>query len=220
MECSAISIVLTALLASTANAFQATSVSGFYRIEVELGMLENTMGYQANGQYCDEITACDPVVYTSIDVEKPLSNWPSKTPAEQIMLTWRRNTNSYAINQTVYKDICGGGLSNVNARIEIMDEDFLGKYDLIEQFECKFFPPIADTVSGVAQDDVTSYYKEWAPYTECKANHQPNKIRLTFRWRVYPIEMAECGMERTANQVSSPRAVAALPVTLPVQTAA
>ena len=43
--------------------------------------------------------------------EKPLAQWPTKTPSEQVMLTWRRNTNSFEVNQTVYKDICGGGLS-------------------------------------------------------------------------------------------------------------
>lgn len=43
--------------------------------------------------------------------EKPLAQWPSKASAEQTMLTWKRNTNSYEINQTISKDICGGGLS-------------------------------------------------------------------------------------------------------------
>ncbi|OQV22825.1 hypothetical protein BV898_03259 [Hypsibius exemplaris] len=186
--------ILAGVISTGRAAIQTTSVSGFYRIEVQLGHLENTLGYQANGQFCDEMTACDPVIYTSIDVEKPLAPWPTKTPTDQIMLTWRRNTNSYEINQTIYKDICGGGLSNVNARIEVMDEDFLGKYDLIEQFECKFFPPIADTTAtGDSLQELS--YREFTPLSECQAKHQPTKLRLFFRWRVYPIDMAECGTD-------------------------
>jgi len=172
----------------TSTALHATSVTGFYRIEVELGHMENVMGTQANGQYCDEITACDPIIYTYVDVEKPLAAWPAKAASEQIMLTWRRNTNSYEINQTIYKDICGGGLSNVNARVEIMDEDFFGKYDLIERFDCKFYPPAAEVANGISQLGASSYYREWAPMSECQAVHIKPKgaqVRLMFRWRVF-----------------------------------
>jgi len=194
-----------------ATSLMTASVSGFYRIEIELGHFENALGYQANGQYCDEVTACDPIIYTYIDVEKPLAPWPAKTSPEQTMLTWRRNTNTYEINQTISKDICGGGLSNVNARIEVMDEDFLGKYDLIEQFECKFFPPIAESVSGISQQELASFYKEWADMKECQAKHQPTKIRLFFRWRVYPLEMAECGVPPKPTQVISTVTVVPVP---------
>lgn len=55
-------------VAGSSLALHTTSVSGFYRIEVELGHLENTLGYQADGQFCDEVTACDPVIYTYLDV--------------------------------------------------------------------------------------------------------------------------------------------------------
>ena len=104
-----------------------------------------------------------------------------------------------------------------------MDEDFLGKYDLIEQFECKFFPTIADNANKGGRQPDPSTYKEWTPLTECHAKHQPTKLRyglnatcklyflfyivsslcfsflpffrLFFRWRVFPIDMAECGTE-------------------------
>lgn len=65
---------------------------------------------------------------------------------------------------------------NVNLRVEIMDEDFLGKYDLIEQFECKFFPAVADQpVNQFAADPDT--FKSWTLMEECAAKHLPAKIR-------------------------------------------
>ncbi|GAV06366.1 hypothetical protein RvY_16375 [Ramazzottius varieornatus] len=191
------SITFAVMVASAVGAPLRTSVIGFYRIEVELGELENSQGYQANGQFCDEVTQCDPVIYAYIDVEKPLSPWPAKNPTDMNMLTWMRNSNSYGINSTTVKDICGGGLGNINARIEVQDEDFLGKYDLIEQFECKFYPTIADRLGGQENDidRTAARFKEWTPFSECTAKHQPEKLRLFYRWRVYAIDISECGQE-------------------------
>lgn len=163
--------------------------------------------------------------------EQPKGEWPGAADKPQglEMLTWKRNSNTYAVNQTVRKDICGGALrvggpkpcftndplkmffstQNVNLRVEVLDEDFFGKYDLIEQFECKFVPHIVQDprVDGT----------EWTLLDNCRGRHQNEKIkceqfvslhhpvtrfllfRLTYRWRVYEISPAECGKKSAAK---------------------
>ena len=47
------------------------------------------------------------------------------------------------------------------------------------QFECKFYPTIADKLAsqdGIL-DDAAHLYKDWSPFSECKAKHQPEKLR-------------------------------------------
>jgi hypothetical protein len=65
-------------------------------------------------------------------------------------------------------------LQNVNARVEVQDEDFLGKYDLIEQFECKFFPSIVERGNSLTGE---AEFQQWTAQTECLAKHQPTKLR-------------------------------------------
>jgi hypothetical protein len=83
-----------------------------------------------------------------------------------------------------------------------LDEDFFGKYDVIEQFECKFFPRIItdNRFDGAA----------WSVLDECKAKHQPLKIKLFYRWRVYVISDENCGTQAQIKKspeapLSSPR---------------
>ena len=72
-----------------------------------------------------------------------------------------------------------------------MDYDFMTLYDLIEEFDCRL-PGFIPREGSVVFDKNTL---EWSSIKDCVAVNRPGKVKLTYRWRAYPIMASDCGIQ-------------------------
>ncbi|OQV25415.1 hypothetical protein BV898_01091 [Hypsibius exemplaris] len=166
----------------------------YIRIDTEVIQLLNPQGLLATKKSCDSLSKCDPRVSVFLDTDKPLAAWPgAKTVPEYTVLFEVSNTDSPIINKNVSKNICGGSVGKVNLRVDVVDVN-VGSNALIEDFECLF---TAD-YRLVARDLSSA---EWSPAQDCKPQHANNDIRLQYRYRIYDIPQAQCGIGLPAKKM-------------------
>lgn len=166
----------------------------FFRIEVEIQKLENVGSLRSDGKECDWKSKCDPVVSAAIDIEKPVSAFPGATPPVN---TWptiftATDNDSPTIGASVNRDVCGGAVNKVNARVNILDADTPGLSDTINQFDCVYRLEASD----IAEDALSA---KWSAPFECTAYFQASKMKLYARQRAYQISEAICAGPKPAG---------------------
>ncbi|XP_055337099.1 uncharacterized protein LOC129587390 [Paramacrobiotus metropolitanus] len=161
------------------------------RVEFLLSDLKNDHGILTTGKRCDgrgSTRKCDTVITASIDTDTPSKAWPGYKPTSQ----WTKvleadERESMAVNKIISKDICGSSSSRrsfdrANLRVLVADKDPGNKFSPIEQFECMSGREVA-TRRGSS---------DWSPVQPCKAKFNPDKVKLNYQWRAYPISNSEC----------------------------
>ncbi|GAV06367.1 hypothetical protein RvY_16376 [Ramazzottius varieornatus] len=177
------------------NTEHAVQPSRFFRVEVLFTHLENIDGRTYNGKRCDIVTKCDPIVYTFIDMEIPQAPFPgaARSLKDFNRIVQERDKNTVIMNAKLTQDLCTPVTLKqqkpINVRVKVMDYDFLTLYDLIEEFDCRlpgFKPRNASVV-------IEKESLEWSSVTDCVALNRPGKVKLSYRWRAYPIMASDCG---------------------------
>jgi len=163
----------------------------FYRIEVDIVRFDNAKGILANGKACDMTKTCDPIITAFLDVQNPMSPFPatSATKSWTPILT-KSKSNSFSIGKSLNRDVCGGAVNRVNARVLVMDHDTFTSSDEIGRFDCKF---------DIRPRDISfdGQSAQWGPSTECVPEKQQGQIRLFARVRAFEIPASQCRAVRT-----------------------
>ncbi|GAV09707.1 hypothetical protein RvY_19200 [Ramazzottius varieornatus] len=166
------------------------SFPDYFRVEVEIQELDNPSGVLSTGQHCDTMNDCDVRVQAYLDVSNPRTPWPGTySPSRWAIIYEGTNNNSPQFNRVITRDICGGSLSTVNARVQALDADDLSGHDEIGQFECLF---------DVNPRDITApNMARWSSSKQCSNVRQQGQARLLARIRVYEIPSSSCRASRS-----------------------
>lgn len=156
------------------------------RIEFMLSDLKNPKGILASGKKCDGSKRhCDTKITASIDSDSPNAAWPGYKPTSQWTKVFEADEkDSVAVNKIISKDICGAGrrsFDRANLRVFVVDKD--GDHETpIEQFECLSGREVAGRRTS----------SEWSQTAPCTAKFHPDRVKLNYQWRAYPISSSEC----------------------------
>ncbi|GAV02021.1 hypothetical protein RvY_12635 [Ramazzottius varieornatus] len=165
----------------------------FIRIEFQVIQLLNPQGITADGKKCSHgfSSTCNPKITVLLDTEKPLAAWPgAKTVPNYDLLSADSGTNSPVINKNVGKNVCGGSVRQVNLRAHVVDVGTISSEKLIGDFHCLFTVDYRQVAASQSSSD-------WSGTQDCQ-NLQPNNdIRLQYRFRVFDITPAQCGIGTT-----------------------
>ncbi|XP_055346732.1 uncharacterized protein LOC129594164 [Paramacrobiotus metropolitanus] len=187
------------------SSFSGAGVDGdnfpdYFRVEVEIQRLENEKGILSNGKNCDVFGGkCDPRVQVFVDVDQPLSPWPGSSESKEYQ--WPQifeasNVNSPTIGKSVTRDVCGGSVNKVNARVSVLDVDTATSNDHINNFDCVF-----DVIPHDVARDAKS--AQWSQSFECTPKFQSGKMRLLARQRSYEIPASNCQASSDKDQRQS-----------------
>jgi hypothetical protein len=171
------------------------NLPNYFRVETEIVRLSNQKGIQSSGSSCDKTDECDTRVYAYLDSEKPTSSFPGALAVTAIPKIFESTDNNNPnINVLLTKDICNPKditHLKVVARVHVTDHNKVLSDSLIDDFDC----PVGGAVANNQQS------ANWID-SRCVAKHNPKKVQLFARNRIYRIPANECSNARPAAATS------------------
>ncbi|XP_055341507.1 uncharacterized protein LOC129590352 [Paramacrobiotus metropolitanus] len=155
----------------------------YVRIIAELKKLTNDKGLTIDGSKCDTFGQCDPVFKVYLDTERPNAEFPGARDSKYWPTVFHvDDSNSPDIrNGTVTRDVCGVPYRDATLRVLVEDKDGLSSNDIINNFDC----------SITREPDSSETFAMWHDGV-CTAKKQGDKMKLTFRYKVFVIPRSRC----------------------------
>lgn len=156
--------------------------NAYLRIQAELVKLTNEKGITSTGSKCDTFGACDTMCYGYLDTERPNAEFPGSRDTKywpKLFETDDNNSPTFS-NANVTRDVCGLPYREATFRVYCEDRDTINSNDLINKWDC-----------NIQRSPEGETFATWHS-GDCTPKFQADKMRLTFRYKVYTIGRSRC----------------------------